>query len=177
MNQNGIIIGKLNGVMAATTPRGWRIIISSMPGAMSSLLTPCIIDGIPHATSTFSMDRRISATLSVKVFPHSSVMVRARSLMLSSSSVFSLNNGWMRSPAGLRRHSRKAISADCAARSTSCAGDSGTSANTSADAGFRTFKTSVAWEATHPPSTKFSRRSFVKCAITGDVAPCSKQGA
>jgi len=37
-NQNGTIPGKLNGVMAATTPRGWRIIVSSMPRATSSRL-------------------------------------------------------------------------------------------------------------------------------------------
>ena len=35
-NHNGIISGKLNGVMIPTTPRGCRTMISSMPGAMSS---------------------------------------------------------------------------------------------------------------------------------------------
>ena len=38
--------GKLNGVIAATTPSGWRIMCSSMPGAMSSLFRPCINAGI-----------------------------------------------------------------------------------------------------------------------------------
>ena len=38
MNQNGIIPGKLNGQMTALTPTGCRIIVSSMPGAMSSEL-------------------------------------------------------------------------------------------------------------------------------------------
>jgi len=28
--------GKLNGAMMALTPTGWRIMISSMPGAISS---------------------------------------------------------------------------------------------------------------------------------------------
>ena len=37
-NQKAIIPGKLNGAMMAVTPRGWRIIISSMPLAMSSEL-------------------------------------------------------------------------------------------------------------------------------------------
>src|ERR1017187_5309907 len=59
--------GKLNGVMAATTPNGWRIKCSSMPVAMSSLLEPCISMGMPHAVSTLSMARRISPTLSVSL--------------------------------------------------------------------------------------------------------------
>src|SRR6266700_3402160 len=33
-----IIAGKLNGVIAATTPSGWRICISSTPGVTSSRL-------------------------------------------------------------------------------------------------------------------------------------------
>ena len=38
MNQNGIMPGKLNGATTAQTPSGWRIMISSMPAAMSSEL-------------------------------------------------------------------------------------------------------------------------------------------
>src|SRR4051794_14820834 len=41
-NRNGIIAGKLNGEMIAVTPRGCRIMISSMPLAMFSELYPCI---------------------------------------------------------------------------------------------------------------------------------------
>jgi hypothetical protein len=37
-NQKGIMPGKLKGVIAATTPSGWRIIISSTPRATSSRL-------------------------------------------------------------------------------------------------------------------------------------------
>ena len=37
-NQKGIIAGKLNAVIAATTPIGWRIIVSSIPRATSSRL-------------------------------------------------------------------------------------------------------------------------------------------
>ena len=90
-NQKAIMPGKLNGAMMAVTPSGWRIIISSMPLAMSSELYPWIIAGAPHATSTFSIARRISARDSPMVLPASIVMVRARSSMFSSSSVFSLN--------------------------------------------------------------------------------------
>ena len=41
------------------------------------VIAPCIRIGIPQATSTFSMVRRISAVASAYVFPHSSVMVCA----------------------------------------------------------------------------------------------------
>src|SRR5579872_1194136 len=114
--------------------------------------------GIPQATSTFSMDRRTSATLSVNVLPHSSVIVRARSLMFSSRSVLSLNSGWMRSAAGLRRHSTKAFSAAVAAAFTSSAGERGTSAITSAEAGFRTCRASPACDGSQFPATKLFRR-------------------
>ena len=104
MNHSGIIAGKLNGVIAATTPTGWRIISSSMPEAMSSRLWPIIIDGMPVATSTFSRPRCSSPFDSPSVLPHSSVMTFARSSQCCSSSDFSLNSGWMRSPGGTRRH-------------------------------------------------------------------------
>ena len=64
-NQSGIMPGKLNGVIAATTPSGWRSMISSMPRAISSLLCPCIMSGIPQATSTFSMPRASSPAASL----------------------------------------------------------------------------------------------------------------
>ncbi len=88
-NQSGIMPGKLNGVMMATTPTGWRIMISSMPRAMSSTLLPIISVGMPHATSTFSMPRRSSPSASASVLPHSRVIAAARSRMLASSSCFS----------------------------------------------------------------------------------------
>jgi hypothetical protein len=82
--------GKLNGVMIATTPIGWRIISSSTPAAMSSLTRPIIVVGTPVATSTFSMPRRSSPSDSASVLPHSSVMVRASIGNASSSRCFSL---------------------------------------------------------------------------------------
>ena len=54
--------------MAAVTPSGWRIIISSIPLATSSRLYPCISVGMPQATSTFSMARRSSARDSTSGF-------------------------------------------------------------------------------------------------------------
>src|SRR5919197_1499671 len=75
-NQKGTITGKLNGVMAATTPKGCRMVISSMPRATSSRLWPCMSMVIPQATSTLSMARRISARDSASVLPFSSVIKR-----------------------------------------------------------------------------------------------------
>ena len=89
-NQNGIIAGKLKGAMIAQTPSGCRIIVSSMPTAMSSELYPWIIVGAPQATSTFSIARRISPRDSARVLPHSRVIVRANSSNCCSSSGFSL---------------------------------------------------------------------------------------
>ena len=68
--------GKLKGAMMAHTPTGWRSMISSMPGAMFSEITPCIKVGMPQATSTFSMERRISPRDSSSVLPHSMVIRR-----------------------------------------------------------------------------------------------------
>ena len=71
--QNGIMPGKLNGQIEATTPTGWRIMYSSMPRAMSSAKSPSIIIGMPQATSTFSIARRISPLASERILPFSIV--------------------------------------------------------------------------------------------------------
>ena len=64
--------GKLNGVIAATTPTGWRIISSSMPDAMSSRLLPMhqrrdaggdfdVLDAAPQLA--FGLGERLAALL------------------------------------------------------------------------------------------------------------------
>ncbi len=83
--------GKLKGQIRAATPTGWRIMYSSTPRATSSEKSPSIMVGMPQATSTFSMARRISPLASSKVLPFSRVMMRARSSKASSISVLSLN--------------------------------------------------------------------------------------
>ena len=45
-NQSGIIAGKLNGVIAATTPTGWRTISTSRPRATPSRFSPLIRCGM-----------------------------------------------------------------------------------------------------------------------------------
>ncbi len=146
--------GKLNGQMIAATPTGCRIMYSSTPRATSSEKSPSIIMGMPQATSTFSIARRISPRASSSVLPFSITIVRDRSSKFSSSSAFSLKRYWMRLGAGTRRQPGKAASAAVAASSTSAAVDSGVSAITSAVAGFVTSTASpAAADSRHPPLT------------------------
>ncbi len=67
---SGTIAGKLNGVMPATTPSGWRIDWTSTSVEACSENRPCSSAGIPHANSTFSspaghLARRVAAHLAV----------------------------------------------------------------------------------------------------------------
>ena len=57
---NGTMIGKLNGVMPATTPRGSSTVRMSMPVEISELDEPFSRLGMPQANSTFSMPRATS---------------------------------------------------------------------------------------------------------------------
>src|ERR1043166_8218332 len=50
-NHSGTIGGKLNGVMAANTPMGWRDDAGSMPAGTPSSDCPFISEGMPHACS------------------------------------------------------------------------------------------------------------------------------
>ncbi|MDE2658760.1 MAG: hypothetical protein OXI45_00935 [Acidobacteriota bacterium] len=143
-NQNGIMAGKLKGAITATTPTGWRIMSSSMPRAMSSSTRPCISEGIPQATSTFSMARRISPRDSARVFPHSVVTQRESCSKSRSRSAFSRKSGWTRSVGGVSRQSRSASLALATARPTSSAPESGIRDRTSPVAGLKTGTVSVA---------------------------------
>ena len=78
-NQSGIIAGKLNGVMAATTPTGCRTISTSTPPATCSRFSPFSSDGAPQATSTDSMPRPTSPIASDSVLPMSVVTIRPSS--------------------------------------------------------------------------------------------------
>ena len=78
-NQSGIIAGKLNGVIAATTPTGWRICSTSTPLATPSRFSPFSRWGIAVAASTDSIPRPTSPRASSMVLPMSSVTRRASS--------------------------------------------------------------------------------------------------
>ena len=74
----GIMAGKLNGVMPATTPSGWRIEKRSMPGPALSLNSPLSRCGMPQANSTTSSPRWMSPLESAKVLPCSEESSLAR---------------------------------------------------------------------------------------------------
>ena len=54
---SGIIAGKLNGVMPAATPKGWRIEYMSMPGPALSVNSPFSIWAAPMQYSITSSPR------------------------------------------------------------------------------------------------------------------------
>jgi hypothetical protein len=75
----GTITGKLNGVMPATAPSGWRIDHASMPRAIWSVNSPLSICGMPTANSTTSMPRATSPRASANVLPCSRTTSAANS--------------------------------------------------------------------------------------------------
>ena len=113
--------GKLKGVIAATTPSGWRIICSSMPLAMSSLFCPA------SAWACRKPPRRFRWRAAFR--PCSRLGLAAlvgdgasRSSRLASSKLLSLKSGWMRSPAGVRRQLNEGRAPRSTALLTSAAG-------------------------------------------------------
>src|SRR5688572_2112278 len=129
---------------------------------MSSRLLPIISDGMPAATSTFSMPRFSSPSDSASVLPHSCVTSLAISLKFASRSALRRKSGWMRSPAGVRRHACSAFDAAFTALATSAADDNGAAASVSPVAGLRTGVVWAADAASHRPPTKFMS---VSCPI------------
>ena len=83
----GTMAGKLNGVIPAQTPMGCRMVLQSMPAAMSLSESPIMRLGMPQATSTIWMARRTSALASSTVLPFSRARMEASSAACFSSSV------------------------------------------------------------------------------------------
>ena len=84
-NHSGIIAGKLNGVIAATTPTGWRTISTSTPPPTPSRFSPLSRWGIPIAASADSIPRRTSPRASSIALPMSAVTSWAISSWFSQS--------------------------------------------------------------------------------------------
>ena len=87
----GTMAGKLNGVMPAHTPTGWRTDQLSTPVptfSVNSLLSSC---GIPQANSTTSRPRTTSPRASDSTLPCSELSVSASSSMWLSSSALKRN--------------------------------------------------------------------------------------
>ncbi|SHS55849.1 Uncharacterised protein [Mycobacteroides abscessus subsp. abscessus] len=77
--QSGIMAGKLNGGIPATTPRGWRMEYTSMPVPAPLVYSPLIRWGMPVANSQTSSPRSISPLASARVLPCSWESIAARS--------------------------------------------------------------------------------------------------
>ena len=81
----GIMAGKLNGVIPATTPSGWRMDQTSMPGPAPSLNSPLTMCGRPQANSITSSPRWRSPRLSATTLPCSDESSSASSPIWASS--------------------------------------------------------------------------------------------
>ncbi len=115
----GTITGKLNGVMPATTPSGWRRVQLSMPVETWSVKSPLSSCGMPQANSTMSMPRLTSPWASVKTLPCSAVIRWASSSLCLLSSSRNLNITRARRIGGVSAQAGKAAWAAATAASTS----------------------------------------------------------
>ena len=152
-NQSGIIAGKLNGVIAAITPTGWRTISTSSPVATPSRLSPLSMCGAAHAASVDSIPRPTSPAASASVLPMSVVTSRASSSRWASSRSRSANTARARCSGEVARQAGKASRAALTVASTSAEPDSGTCANRSPVAGLRVSSVSPAAGAVQAPAT------------------------
>ena len=120
--QSGTMMGKLNGVMPATTPSGSSTVRMSMPVETSELDEPCRRFGRPQANSTFSIPRATSPLASSSTLPCSRVTAAASSSRLALSSSRSAKSRPARRVSEDEPHSRDASTAEATTTSTS-AGD------------------------------------------------------
>ena len=104
----GTMTGKLNGVIAATTPSGWRSVTASTPVATLGVFMPARWTGRPHAYSTVSMPRVTPTRASGKVLPWSRVTSAASSSRCFQASSRKAKNTWLRTMSGRSRQAGKA---------------------------------------------------------------------
>ena len=119
--QSGIIAGKLNGVIPAHTPSGWRNDRRSTPVPTFSLNSPFKRLGMPQANSTTSMPRATEPLASASVLPCSELTRSASSSMCCSSRSLSLNMIRARRSGVIAAHLGKASLAALTAASISAA--------------------------------------------------------
>ncbi len=134
----GTITGKLNGVIPATTPSGWRIDQASMPRAIWSVNSPFSSCGMPQANSTTSMPRATSPWASLKVLPCSRVIMAANSSVCCWHSCRYLNRMRERASGGVADQAGKAAEAANTAALTSSTPPRVTRAQGSPSAGLNT---------------------------------------
>ena len=117
--QRGTIAGKLNGVMPAQTPSGWRSDQESISGPTFLENSPLSICGMPQQNSTTSLPRCTSPSASACVLPCSREMARAMSSACRPSSSLKRNMTAARFIGGSRAQSGSAAFAAATASPTS----------------------------------------------------------
>src|SRR3954470_21797767 len=114
----GTIAGKLNGVIPATTPSGWRIEYESTSVDTFSEYSPLARSAMPHANSMTSRPRLTSPSASPVTLPCSSVSSRAMSCWCLSTSWRNANRILVRLAIETERQVCDARQADSTASST-----------------------------------------------------------
>ena len=130
--------GKLNGVMPATTPRGWRTVYTSTPVDACELKLPLRRSARPHAYSMFSSPRATSPSASERTLPCSAVKRAAISAELASTRLRKASISFVRAASDVWRQSSKAALAEATAASTSSTLANPTAAVCSPVAGLKT---------------------------------------
>ena len=159
---NGTIAGKLNGVMPAHTPTGWRSEKLSTSVPTFSLNSPLSRCGMPVANSITSMPRVTSPSASASVLPCSCVMIFARSFRRASIRSRKRIRIRARRSGGNARHAGNAAAAAATAAATSAALLSGTWRMTSPAAGLVTSPKRLVCAATALPPIHSGSRSSVE---------------
>ncbi len=136
--QAGTMTGKLNGVMPATTPSGWRSVQLSMSVDTWSVKSPFRSCGMPQANSMMSMPRSTSPTASENTLPCSLVMILASSSLCSFTSARKRFISLARRIGGRRDHAGKAAFAAATAASTAAPSERSTRPVTAPVAGLKT---------------------------------------
>jgi hypothetical protein len=160
---SGTMIGKLNGVIPATTPSGWRIDHASIPVPTWSVYSPFSRCGMPQANSTTSRPRCTSPSASDSTLPCSPVIISDISRRSRSSRSFSLNITRARRSGGVAAQAGQAAFAAATVLSTSDASAIATFAVTSPEAGLNTSPNLPLVPATDLPP--------IKCPISRMVVP------
>jgi len=135
---NGIMIGKLKGVMPPTTPKGSRTEKVSISPPTLGEISPFIRCGMPQANSMTSRPRWIDPRASARVLPCSWPISAASLSTFRTTSSRMANMTAARFGAGVVAQAGKAAAALRTAWSTSSADASGTREATSPVAGLNT---------------------------------------
>ncbi len=157
----GTMAGKLNGVMPATTPKGWRSATESTPRPTLSLYSPLSSCGMPQANSTTSNPRAILPFASDRILPCSAVMIAASVSVAASTRARKRNSTRARTCGGVADQAGKASAAAAIAASASSREASATRPITAPVAGLNT--------SAKRPEVPATCMPFTKCAMSRTV--------